>query len=103
MGNMVLGRSGKAVPKSNQLAESSPISLSLVLLLFFALVDSTSAQVDTTISQQESQSVVLPCPVNSEKCGKLHSLNWFKGDARIAAMLLGDSNVTSVNKEFDER
>ncbi|KRK05752.1 uncharacterized protein Dyak_GE28637, partial [Drosophila yakuba] len=45
MGNMVLGRSGKAVPKSNQLAESSPISLSLVLLLFFALVDSTSAQV----------------------------------------------------------
>ncbi|XP_043862054.1 uncharacterized protein LOC120447830 isoform X2 [Drosophila santomea] len=103
MGNMVLRRSGKAVPKSNQLAESSPISLSLVLLLFFALVDSTIAQVDTTISQQESQSVVLPCPVNSQKCGKLHSLNWFKGDARIAAMLLGDSNVTSVNKEFDER
>jgi len=58
---------------------------------------------DTTISQQESQSVVLPCPVDAEKCGKLHSLNWFKGDDRIAAMLLGDSNVTSVNKEFDER
>ncbi|XP_043650485.1 uncharacterized protein LOC122618254 isoform X1 [Drosophila teissieri] len=103
MGNIVVRRSKKAVPKSNQLEDSSPISLSLVLLLFFALVDSTSAQVDTTISQQESQSVVLPCPVNAEKCGKLHSLNWFKGDARIAAMLLGDSNVTSVNKEFDER
>ncbi|EDV52815.2 uncharacterized protein Dere_GG16293, isoform G [Drosophila erecta] len=103
MGNMALRRSGKAVPKSNQLAENSPIPLSLVLLLFFALVDSTSAQVDTTISQQESHSVVLPCPVNAEKCGKLHSLNWFKGDERIAAMLLGDSNVTSVNKEFDER
>ncbi|KAH8351258.1 hypothetical protein KR084_001851 [Drosophila pseudotakahashii] len=58
---------------------------------------------DTTISQQESLSVVLPCPVNVDKCGKLHSLNWFKGDDRIAAMLLGESNVTSVNKEFDER
>jgi len=58
---------------------------------------------DTTISRQESLSVELPCPVNVDKCGKLHSLNWFKGDDRIAAMLLGESNVTSVDKEFDKR
>ncbi|KMZ01274.1 uncharacterized protein LOC6739169 isoform X8 [Drosophila simulans] len=103
MGNMALRRSAQGVAKSNSIAVRSPISLSLVLLLCLALVDSSSAQVDTTISQQESQSVVLPCPVDAEKCGKLHSLNWFKGDDRIAAMLLGDSNVTSVNKEFDER
>ncbi|XP_032573488.1 hemicentin-2 isoform X6 [Drosophila sechellia] len=103
MGNMALRRSAQGVAKSNSVAVRSPISLSLVLLLCLALVDSSTAQVDTTISQQESQSVVLPCPVDAEKCGKLHSLNWFKGDDRIAAMLLGDSNVTSVNKEFDER
>nr|NP_001246891.1 neuromusculin, isoform F [Drosophila melanogaster]AFH04562.1 neuromusculin, isoform F [Drosophila melanogaster]AHA95700.1 FI21256p1 [Drosophila melanogaster] len=103
MGNMALRQSAKDVAKSNCVAVRSSISLSLVLVLCLALVDSSTAQVDTTISQQESQSVVLPCPVDAEKCGKLHSLNWFKGDDRIAAMLLGDSNVTSVNKEFDER
>ncbi|TDG39892.1 hypothetical protein AWZ03_013686, partial [Drosophila navojoa] len=56
-----------------------------------------------TISEHENKNVVLPCPVNEQKCGKLHSLNWFKGDDRIAAMLLGDSNVTSVNDEFKNR
>lgn len=58
---------------------------------------------DQTISEQESKSVVLQCPVNEDKCGKLHSLNWFKGDDRIAAMLLGENNATSVNKEFEGR
>ncbi|KAH8286528.1 hypothetical protein KR054_010889, partial [Drosophila jambulina] len=58
---------------------------------------------DQEISEQESKSVVLQCPVNEDKCGKLHSLNWFKGDNRIAAMLLGENNVTSVNKDFEER
>ncbi|XP_022227441.2 hemicentin-1 isoform X16 [Drosophila obscura] len=77
--------------------------LQLLLLLCLAFVGHVSAQFDRTISEQESKSVVLPCPVNEEKCGKLHSLNWFKGDDRIAAMLLGDSNVTSVNKEFEDR
>ncbi|KAH8258880.1 hypothetical protein KR038_011496 [Drosophila bunnanda] len=58
---------------------------------------------DQIISEQESKSVVLQCPVNEDKCGKLHSLNWFKGDDRIAAMLLGENNATSVNKDFEER
>ncbi|KAH8322053.1 hypothetical protein KR059_001059, partial [Drosophila kikkawai] len=58
---------------------------------------------DEIISEQESKSVVLQCPVNEDKCGKLHSLNWFKGDDRIAAMLLGENNATSVNKDFEER
>ncbi|XP_017137476.1 uncharacterized protein LOC108152559 isoform X4 [Drosophila miranda] len=80
-----------------------PLQLQLLLLLCLAFVGHVSAQFDRTISEQESKSVVLPCPVNEEKCGKLHSLNWFKGDDRIAAMLLGDSNVTSVNKEFEDR
>ncbi|XP_070071317.1 uncharacterized protein nrm isoform X7 [Drosophila takahashii] len=96
-------RTGKGIPMSKRVILTAPISTSLVLLVFLALFGHSSAQVDTTISQQESFSVVLPCPVNVDKCGKLHSLNWFKGDDRIAAMLLGESNVTSVNKEFDER
>ncbi|KAH8233853.1 hypothetical protein KR032_000185, partial [Drosophila birchii] len=58
---------------------------------------------DNIISEQESKSVVLQCPVNEDKCGKIHSLNWFKGDDRIAAMLLGENNATSVNKKFKER
>lgn len=58
---------------------------------------------DLSIQEHENKNVVLPCPVNEDKCGKLHSLNWFKGDDRIAAMLLGDSNVTSVNDEFKNR
>ncbi|EDW79217.2 LOW QUALITY PROTEIN: uncharacterized protein Dwil_GK12999 [Drosophila willistoni] len=77
-----------------------------LLLLLFSLaiaIGQSTAQIDRTISEHESKNVVLPCPVNEQKCGKLHSLNWFKGDGRIAAMLLGDSNVTSVNKEFENR
>ncbi|XP_030385039.1 uncharacterized protein LOC115632156 isoform X2 [Scaptodrosophila lebanonensis] len=74
-----------------------------LLLLFLSFICHAGAQIDHTISEHESKSVVLPCPVNEQKCGKLHSLNWFKGDDRIAAMLLGDSNVTSVNKEFENR
>ncbi|KAH8394058.1 hypothetical protein KR200_007930, partial [Drosophila serrata] len=58
---------------------------------------------DQIISEQENKPVVLQCPVNEDKCGKLHSLNWFKGDDRIAAMLLGENNATSVNKDFEER
>ncbi|XP_041564226.1 uncharacterized protein LOC108136874 isoform X9 [Drosophila elegans] len=102
---MLPRRSGKGIrtPKPNRETLSAPETISLVLLLCLSLIGRVSAQVDTTISEQESQSVVLPCPVNEDKCGKLHSLNWFKGDDRIAAMLLGDNNVTSVNKEFEER
>ncbi|XP_044314289.1 uncharacterized protein LOC108040062 isoform X9 [Drosophila rhopaloa] len=102
---MLLGRLGEGIriPKPKRVQLSAPVSVSLVLLLCLSLVGHTSAQVDTTISEQESHSVFLPCPVNVDKCGKLHSLNWFKGDDRIAAMLLGDNNVTSVNKEFEER
>ncbi|KAI8118506.1 Kin of IRRE-like protein 2 [Lucilia cuprina] len=55
------------------------------------------------ISEQEGKTVIVPCPVNKDKCGELHSLNWFKGDNRIAAMLLDDSNVTSVAEEFEDR
>lgn len=55
------------------------------------------------MSEQETKSVTLPCPVNEGKCGKLHSLNWFKGEDRIAAMLLGETNVTNVNKEYENR
>lgn len=58
---------------------------------------------DQVISEQEGKTVIVPCPVNREKCGELHSLNWFKGDNRIAAMLLDDSNVTSVAAEFEDR
>ncbi|XP_034655585.1 hemicentin-2 isoform X13 [Drosophila subobscura] len=87
----------------NSPCRTMPLQLQLLLLLCLAFVGHVSAQFDRTISEQESKSVVLPCPVNEEKCGKLHSLNWFKGDDRIAAMLLGDSNVTSVNKEFEDR
>ncbi|KAH8334990.1 hypothetical protein KR067_000321, partial [Drosophila pandora] len=58
---------------------------------------------DSTVSEQETKSVTLPCPVNEGKCGKLHSLNWFKGEDRIAAMLLGETNVTNVNKEYKNR
>ncbi|XP_030572924.1 uncharacterized protein LOC115771379 [Drosophila novamexicana] len=72
-------------------------------LLCLTVVAHVSAQIDRTISEHENKNVVLPCPVNEQKCGKLHSLNWFKGDDRIAAMLLGDSNVTSVNDEFKNR
>ncbi|XP_037718882.1 uncharacterized protein LOC119552963 isoform X5 [Drosophila subpulchrella] len=100
---MVEKRSGKDIPKSMRVVLSAPISSSLALLICLGLVGRSRAQVDTTISRQESLSVELPCPVNVDKCGKLHSLNWFKGDDRIAAMLLGESNVTSVDKEFDKR
>ncbi|XP_065720778.2 hemicentin-1 isoform X13 [Drosophila suzukii] len=100
---MVEKRSEKYIPKSMRVFLSAPISSSLALLICLGLVGRSCAQVDTTISRQESLSVELPCPVNVDKCGKLHSLNWFKGDDRIAAMLLGESNVTSVDKEFDKR
>ncbi|XP_041674184.1 uncharacterized protein LOC108118341 isoform X5 [Drosophila eugracilis] len=100
---MVLRRLERGIPKTTHVAYSTHKKPLLVLLLSLALVGRSCAQVDTTISQLESQSVVLPCPVNIDKCGQLHSLNWFKGDNRIAAMLLGDSNVTNVNKQFDKR
>ncbi|ALC44604.1 nrm [Drosophila busckii] len=73
------------------------------LLLCLAFVTHVSAQIDHSISEHENKNVVLPCPVNEQKCGKLHSLNWFKGDDRIVAMLLDDSNATSVNEEFKNR
>ncbi|XP_050742543.1 uncharacterized protein LOC108030804 isoform X3 [Drosophila biarmipes] len=100
---MVEKRSRKGFPKMVRVLLSASISSWLALWICFGLVGRSSAQVDTTISRQESLSVELPCPVNVDKCGKLHSLNWFKGDDRIAAMLLGESNVTSVDKEFDKR
>nr|XP_041632279.1 uncharacterized protein LOC108079253 isoform X2 [Drosophila kikkawai] len=84
-------------------ADPSLIKLGFTALLYLALIHQTSAQIDQIISEQESKSVVLQCPVNEDKCGKLHSLNWFKGDDRIAAMLLGENNATSVNKDFEER
>ncbi|XP_020816464.1 hemicentin-1 isoform X13 [Drosophila serrata] len=83
--------------------DSSLINFGLTVLFLLALIHQTSAQIDQIISEQESKPVVLQCPVNEDKCGKLHSLNWFKGDDRIAAMLLGENNATSVNKDFEER
>lgn len=58
---------------------------------------------DDIIREKQGQTVYVPCPVNKEKCGELHSLNWFKGDNRIAAMLLDDSNVTSVADGYEDR
>ncbi|XP_051861515.1 uncharacterized protein LOC117569553 isoform X6 [Drosophila albomicans] len=84
-------------------ATSSATRTWLLPLLCLAIVAHVSGEIDRTIQEHENKNVVLPCPVNEEKCGKLHSLNWFKGDGRIAAMLLGDSNVTSVNDEFKNR
>lgn len=76
------------------------------MLLLYSVSDSVCGLVlylDEVISEQEGKTVVVPCPVNKDKCGELHSLNWFKGDNRIAAMLLDDSNVTSVATEFEDR
>lgn len=78
-------------------AASLNMEINLEILVYF------SPLTDLSIQEHENKNVVLPCPVNEDKCGKLHSLNWFKGDDRIAAMLLGDSNVTSVNDEFKNR
>ncbi|KAM7357581.1 neuromusculin isoform 3-T4 [Cochliomyia hominivorax] len=73
-------------------------------LLIYSLQGYTNVlAVDQIISEQEGKTVIVPCPVNKDKCGELHSLNWFKGDNRIAAMLLDDSNVTSVAEEFEDR
>ncbi|XP_059224133.1 uncharacterized protein LOC106090474 isoform X6 [Stomoxys calcitrans] len=73
-------------------------------LLIYSLQGYTNVQaVDQVITEKEGQTVVVPCPVNKDKCGELHSLNWFKGDNRIAAMLLDDSNVTSVAEGFEDR
>ncbi|XP_075164374.1 neuromusculin isoform X2 [Haematobia irritans] len=73
-------------------------------LLIYSLQGYTNVQaVDQVISEKEGQTVVVPCPVNKDKCGELHSLNWFKGDNRIAAMLLDDSNVTSVAEGYEDR
>ncbi|KAH8266575.1 hypothetical protein KR026_004169, partial [Drosophila bipectinata] len=58
---------------------------------------------DRTVSELETKSVILTCPVNEAKCGKLHSLNWFKGEDRIAAMLLGETNVMNVNEKYQNR
>nr|XP_043070027.1 uncharacterized protein LOC108122918 isoform X1 [Drosophila bipectinata] len=63
----------------------------------------TNAQIDRTVSELETKSVILTCPVNEAKCGKLHSLNWFKGEDRIAAMLLGETNVMNVNEKYQNR
>ncbi|XP_037890320.1 uncharacterized protein LOC119637932 isoform X5 [Glossina fuscipes] len=77
--------------------------IGFILLIYSLVACSTVLAVDQVISEQEGKTVIVPCPVNREKCGELHSLNWFKGDNRIAAMLLDDSNVTSVAAEFEDR
>ncbi|XP_036226718.2 uncharacterized protein [Bactrocera oleae] len=81
------------------------IVIGMLLAVLLTLVCSSPAQaaIDETLSEHEGKSVVIPCPVNKAKCGDLHSINWFKGDDRIAAMLLGDSNVTSVSDEYANR
>ncbi|XP_055919479.1 uncharacterized protein LOC129951381 [Eupeodes corollae] len=55
------------------------------------------------ISEHLGKTAELPCPVNTESCGALHSINWFKGDTRIAAVLLDDSNITSVSEGYKDR
>ncbi|XP_073840504.1 neuromusculin isoform X7 [Musca autumnalis] len=73
-------------------------------LLIYSLQGYTNVlAVDDIIREKQGQTVYVPCPVNKEKCGELHSLNWFKGDNRIAAMLLDDSNVTSVADGYEDR
>ncbi|XP_054086403.1 uncharacterized protein LOC105214792 isoform X4 [Zeugodacus cucurbitae] len=79
------------------------IGMLLAVLLTLACATPAQAAIDETLSEHEGKSVVIPCPVNKAKCGDLHSINWFKGDDRIAAMLLGDSNVTSVSDEYANR
>ncbi|XP_067643045.1 uncharacterized protein nrm isoform X2 [Eurosta solidaginis] len=84
-------------------SNSTPVGILFAVLLTLACLSQVQAAIDESISEHEGKSVVIPCPVNKDKCGNLHSINWFKGDDRIAAMLLGDSNVTSVSDEFANR
>uniref|UniRef100_A0A1I8PB99 Ig-like domain-containing protein n=1 Tax=Stomoxys calcitrans TaxID=35570 RepID=A0A1I8PB99_STOCA len=89
---------------SNMLLRHQHAVLIGFTLLIYSLQGYTNVQaVDQVITEKEGQTVVVPCPVNKDKCGELHSLNWFKGDNRIAAMLLDDSNVTSVAEGFEDR
>ncbi|XP_055381647.1 putative uncharacterized protein DDB_G0282133 isoform X3 [Condylostylus longicornis] len=71
-------------------------------LIAIAFCGSVSGGIDKTIKQQKGRTVVLECPIDGEACGDLHSLNWFKGDTRIA-VILGGVNVSSVIPEYSER
>ncbi|XP_049314269.1 uncharacterized protein LOC105225255 isoform X3 [Bactrocera dorsalis] len=88
---------------SRMVAHNRLIGMLLAVLLTLVCSAPAEAAIDETLSEHEGKSVVIPCPVNKAKCGDLHSINWFKGDDRIAAMLLGDSNVTSVSDEYANR
>lgn len=69
-----------------------------VLLKFFSIIFFS----DETISEREGNTVVLTCPVDIDSCGDLHSLNWFKGEQRIA-VFLHDENSTNIISEYKDR
>ncbi|KAL5292690.1 nrm family protein [Megaselia abdita] len=59
-------------------------------------------ETDETISEREGNTVELTCPVDIDACGDLHSLNWFKGEQRIA-VFLHDENSTNIISEYKDR
>ncbi|XP_061395466.1 hemicentin-1 isoform X1 [Musca vetustissima] len=87
----------------HQHQHGSSILIGFTLLIYSLQGYTNVLAVDDIIREKQGQTVYVPCPVNKEKCGELHSLNWFKGDNRIAAMLLDDSNVTSVADGYEDR
>ncbi|XP_055855839.1 uncharacterized protein LOC129919053 isoform X2 [Episyrphus balteatus] len=72
-------------------------------LLIHGFGGGAHAESGTTISEHVGKTVELPCPMNMTVCGALHSINWFKGETRIAAVLLDDSNITSVSEGYKDR
>ncbi|EDX11544.1 GD15064 [Drosophila simulans] len=90
MGNMALRRSAQGVAKSNSIAVRSPISLSLVLLLCLALVDSSSAQVDppvvkvspSAITANTSEIVLLNCEYFANPAS-LTQVEWYRNDILV--------------------
>lgn len=54
----------------------------------------------TEIKAHVGQTAVLPCPVDTKQCGKLHSLKWYKDTSRIYVFSqLGGINGGEEDKE----
>lgn len=71
-------------------------------LSFFSIIFLYLLFSDETISEREGNTVTLTCPVDIDSCGDLHSLNWFKGEQRIA-VFLHDENSTNIISEYKDR
>jgi hypothetical protein len=71
---------------------------------FFALAEhpvalaSTSLTSNTEVSGLAGQTVLLPCHLSPDTCGKIHSIKWYRGDHRVYIF----SELAAISKAEDD-